>query len=213
MTEIELISYDATVARGLLNKTSEVHQEIYSEPFFDGNPFFSQSAFQDRFLMALEQPGFAMTFARLGAFDIGCVYGYTLTAKLRWWDRVRWVEPAPPISQDLAEDGARTLVIPEIMVRSPHRRKGVARLLHDDLLSRRNEGRAGLRVLPNNVPARTAYRKWGWSLVGRVRPVPEAPVYECMVKLLRPSDDPLVSRSGHSKCPPGQGGTELAAAE
>ena len=61
---------------------------------------------------------------------------------------------------------------------------GVARSMHDEFLSRRSERRAGLLVLPNNFAAKPAYLKWGWSIIGVVRRVPEAPLYECMVKPL-----------------------------
>lgn len=47
------------------------------------------------------------------------------------------------------------------------------------------EQRAGLCVLPDNVPARTAYLAWGWRVTGLVRPVPEAPLFECVLKDLR----------------------------
>jgi hypothetical protein len=83
------------------------------------------------------------------------------------------------------EDGSRTVVIPEILVRLPFRRMGVARSMHDEFLSGRKEQRTGLRVLPDNLAAKAAYLKWGWNTIGMVRPVPETLLYECMVKSLR----------------------------
>jgi hypothetical protein len=104
-----------------------------------------------------------------------------------WWEAVEWSEEAQAGWADgyTSEDGNRTVVIPEVLVKLPCRRMGVARSMHDEFLSGRKEQRAGLRVLPNNIPAKTAYLKWGWNTIGMVRPVPEAPLFECMVKSLQ----------------------------
>lgn len=114
------------------------------------------------------------------------VYGSVIASIAGWWDALEWFEEVQASRPDgyTSEDGSRTVVIPEILVKSSSRRIGVARSMHDDFLSGRGEQRAGLRVLPNNLPAKAAYLKWGWNTIGMVRPVPEAPLYECMVKSL-----------------------------
>lgn len=187
MPHVSLHPFTGAEGRELFRAASSIHVEVYAEPLFGGNPFFSEEAFEQRFTMAVEQPGFEIIFARQDdGTDVALMYGYTLTQKLGWWDEVRW---QPDVLRTLPggytdEDGTRTVVIPEILVRRPYRRAGIARTMHDNFMARRKEERAGLRVLPDNLPARAAYLAWGWSTVGTVCPVPQAPTYECMVKNL-----------------------------
>lgn len=186
MPGLHLTRYTQETADGLFEVATEIHAETYSEPPFENHPFFSESAFHQRYSMALEQPRFELLVARLEGREVGYMYGYTLRPEVGWWDAVEWSEKVLTSRPDgyTSEDGNRTLVIPEILVRMPWRRIGVARSMHDEFLSHRSEQRAGLRVLPNNLAAKSAYLKWGWNTVGMVRPVPEAPLYECMVKSL-----------------------------
>lgn len=186
MCGLNLTRYTREAADDLFEIATEIHAGIYSEPLFENHPFFSESAFRQRYTMALEQPRFELLMAELEGKEIGYMYGYTLRPEVGWWDAVEWPEEVQASSPDgyTSEDGNRTVVIPEILVKLSHRRMGVARSIHDEFLSGRKEQRAGLRVLPNNLPAKTAYLKWGWDKIGMVRPVPEAPLFECMVKSL-----------------------------
>lgn len=187
MPDLSLHSFSGPQAAALFPAASAIHAEVYAEPLFGGHPFFSEEAFEERYVMAAGQPGFDIIFARHDGADVGLMYGYSLTPEIRWWDEVRWRTDVLDALPDgyTNEDGARTVVIPEILVRAPHRRTGIARTMRDDFVTRRKEERAGLRVLPDNLPARNAYLAWGWSSVGTVRPVPHAPTYDCMVKILR----------------------------
>jgi hypothetical protein len=49
----------------------------------------------------------------------------------------------------------------------------------------RAEERATLLVLPDNVPARSAYLSWGWYKLGELQPFADAPVYDAMMLELR----------------------------
>lgn len=187
MTEVEICPYSGQAAGDYFPAASRIHAEVYAEPLFGGHPFFHKDAFEARYTMGVRQPGFEILVARRDGVDLGYVYGYALQPEVGWWDQVQWADGVREGAPDgyTEEDGTRTVVIPEIMVLAPYRRAGIARRLHDEFLSRRTEHRAGLRVLPDNVPARTAYLAWGWRVLGLVRPVPEAPLYECMLKDLR----------------------------
>lgn len=186
MLELNLTRYRREAADELFEIATEIHAEIYSESLFENHPFFSESAFRQRYVTALEQSSFELLMARIEGKEVGYMYGYTLQPEVGWWDAVEWSEKtqASWLGDYTAEDGSRTVVIPEILVKLSHRRMGVARSMHDEFLSGRKEQRAGLRVLPNNLPAKTAYLKWGWNTIGMVRPTPEAPLFECMVKSL-----------------------------
>jgi hypothetical protein len=186
MVGLDLARYTRKHAEGLFGIATEIHAEIYSEPLFENHPFFSEGAFRQRYEMALEQPCFELLVARIERREIGYMYGYALRPEVGWWDTVEWFKEvqASQLDDYIFEDGSRTVVIPEILVKLPCRRMGVARSMHDEFLSGRKEQRAGLRVLPHNLAAKEAYLKWGWNMIGMVRPVPEAPLYECMVKSL-----------------------------
>lgn len=58
MLGLDLVRYTRKKAEGLFEIATEIHAEIYSEPLFDNHPFFSESAFRQRYEMALEQPRF-----------------------------------------------------------------------------------------------------------------------------------------------------------
>lgn len=187
MFGLDLVRYAGGTADDLLEVATEIHAEIYGEPLFENHPFFSEGAFRQRYAMALGQPCFELLMARLEGKEVGYIYGYALLPEVGWWDAVEWSKQGQFRRPDgyTAEDGTRTVVIPEILVKLPHRRMGVARTMHDEFLSGRREWRAGLRVLPNNLPAKSVYQKWRWNTIGMVRPAPEAPLFECMVKSLR----------------------------
>jgi hypothetical protein len=56
MSGLDLVRYTHKRAGGLFEVATEIHAEIYSEPLFENHPFFSESAFRQRYEMALEQP-------------------------------------------------------------------------------------------------------------------------------------------------------------
>jgi predicted GNAT family acetyltransferase len=59
--------------------------------------------------------------------------------------------------------------------------KGVAHALHDELLGSRHEERATLLVREDNTAAKTAYARWGWHKVGKLRPYPDSPHFDAMI--------------------------------
>ncbi len=64
--------------------------------------------------------------------------------------------------------------------------RGLARKLHDTLLSSRPERRATLLVEPENERAYGAYLRWGWSRVGVTKPSwPDAPTFDVLIRELR----------------------------
>jgi hypothetical protein len=50
-------------------------------------------------------------------------------------------------------------------------------------LNTRPERLAHLLVRPDN-PAKETYLHWGWRTVGHIRPFPDAPAMDAMVKIL-----------------------------
>jgi len=48
--------------------------------------------------------------------------------------------------------------------------------------------RASLLVRSDNIAAYTAYKSWGFYVIGQMQPFEDSPVYEVMVKELADSD-------------------------
>jgi ribosomal protein S18 acetylase RimI-like enzyme len=142
-----------------------------------GDPFYSPDRFRDRLAGYTRSPGFELVVARLNDDPVGQIFGYSLPPDAGWWRGL--TTPVPGGFTD--EDGTRTFAVNEIMVHPGHRRRGVARALHDALLSARPERRATLLVAPDNAAAWSAYESWGWYEVGRLHPFPDAPHYHAMV--------------------------------
>jgi GNAT superfamily N-acetyltransferase len=130
----------------------------------------------------LTAPGFRLVVAEHGGQAIGCIYGHQLLPGTKWWEGA--LEPLP--ENLTSERDGRTLAIIDMMVRDPWRRRGLAQALHGHLLVGRTEERVTLLVDPINEPARRAYRKWGYELVGRLQPFPDSPKFEAMIKVLDP---------------------------
>lgn len=151
-----------------------VYAEVYADKL--GDPFFTVDRFLERFRGHTAREGYALVTCHLGDDLIGYAYGLPLQADTRWWQGLRADAP-----DDMRrETGRRTFALNEIMVRAPWRRRGIARRLHDALLAGRSEERATLLVDPSNTPARTAYLRWGWTVLGSLQPFPDAPVYDAM---------------------------------
>jgi GNAT superfamily N-acetyltransferase len=75
------------------------------------------------------------------------------------------------------------VVILEMAVRKPWRRRGVARALHTALLKDvgAERGMLTVRPEPEAVPAQYAYEAWGYRPVGLSHPWEGAPYYTAMV--------------------------------
>lgn len=169
-------SYDAGAASGLMESVIvALYEDVYADLL--GNPFDSTERFTERVLAYLSSPTFAMVAAYAGDDVVGQAFGCNMSSSGSW-DGL--LTPVPEGFTDEA-GGTRTFCLNEIMVREPWRRQGIARRLHDLLLSERPAERAVLAVRPENGAAQAAYASWGWRRVGRLQPVPDAPVYDALV--------------------------------
>lgn len=96
MFGLNLTRHTREVTDGLFEVATEIHAEIYSEPLFENHQFFSESAFRQRYEMALEQPCFELLMARIEGKEIGYMYGYALRPEVGWWDAVEWSRKRKP---------------------------------------------------------------------------------------------------------------------
>lgn len=173
--DLSVVHYQAAGLHEHRDTLLNVYAEVYADRLAD--PFFSLPRYWERLAAYASRTGFSLVIGSIDGTVIGYALGYTLPEGSRWWQGLR--TPVGPAL--LTEDGNRTFALTEIMVRADWRRRGFARALHDALFADRTEERATLLVLPDNVPARTAYLSWGWDKLGDLQPFDDAPTYEAMV--------------------------------
>jgi ribosomal protein S18 acetylase RimI-like enzyme len=168
-------------AAGLHNHKHElldVYREAYAERL--DQPFFTPERFWERLEGYAKRDGFRVVLGRLDDQVVGFTLGETLPAQTGWWRGFKG-DADPEL---LLETGTRTFAINELMVRPAWRRRGYAKTLSAALLDGRPEERATLLVRAENTPAYSAYRSWGFQVIGQVQPFDDSPVYEAMLKPL-----------------------------
>ncbi|REF00602.1 GNAT family N-acetyltransferase [Thermomonospora umbrina] len=142
-----------------------------------GDPFYSAERFTERVRGYMQAPGFEIVVAYLDGVPVGQAFGYALPVSARWWSGLTTQVP----DGFTTETGSRTFAFNELMVLPQWQGKGVAHALHDELLRGRREERATLLVREDNAPAQTAYARWGWRKIGKLRPYPDAPHYDALL--------------------------------
>ncbi|MFF6997495.1 GNAT family N-acetyltransferase [Streptomyces sp. NPDC008313] len=156
-----------------------LYADVYADQLSD--PFFSVERFEQRLANYASRPGWEAVVAYDGGEASGYAFAATLPQKTGWWSHML----APLPEDDTAEDGKRTTALFELMVREPWRGTGLARRVHERLLSGRPEERVTLLVEVTHPKVKALYESWGYSNVGNQQPFPDAPVYATMVRHLR----------------------------
>lgn len=154
----------------------EVYTQVYADVLDD--PFFSVERFSKRLSGHASSPRWEAVVGYEHEEAVGYAYGSPLPANTGWWSRAN-----PPLDDTfVAETGARTMALFELMVRKPWRGTGAARLIHDDLLRLRSEQRVTLLVEQDHPKVRTLYERWGYRRVAQDQPAPDAPAYDMMIR-------------------------------
>ncbi|MEV0392913.1 GNAT family N-acetyltransferase [Polymorphospora rubra] len=147
------------------------HADVISDPFY------SAERFVERVRRYMKSSGFELVAAEVNGQPVGLAFGYALPEAARWWQGL-----TTPVDPDLiAETGHRTFALCELMVHPDWQRRGIAQALHDELLHHRPEQRATLLVREDNMAAQTAYAKWGWEKMGKLKPFPDSPNYDALI--------------------------------
>ncbi|MFC5721403.1 GNAT family N-acetyltransferase [Streptomyces gamaensis] len=169
-------------ARKISPELTDVYAEVYSVPPYTGDPFFSVAAFTDRLTAAFGMNGFEVVTAHLADGTLaGYVHGVTLSPDRAWWVSLAGQLPA---DAKKAAEAAQVFWLRELMVLPKLTNQGIGRALHDQMVTGRTEPWTTLTCIADNEPARSAYPRWGYEVVGRIKHAPESPVYDAM--LLRP---------------------------
>jgi ribosomal protein S18 acetylase RimI-like enzyme len=133
--------YGADGARAIRDTIGLTHRDAYADEIASGNPFYSHEAFMQRFDAYCARPTSEVVVACIGSEPVGQTWGWPLDT------------PEPGVT----DEGKSTFALSEIMLRQAWKRQGVARALHDELLSARPEEQADLYVRPDNAIAYRAY--------------------------------------------------------
>ena len=168
--------HDANSAAGIFDS---VIIPVYEASHADviSNPFYSAERFAERVRGYMRAPGFELVAAHAEGRPIGQAFGYTLPPGARWWSGL-----ATAVPEGFTEEtGRRTFALNELMVEPQWQRRGIAHALHDELLAGRGEERATLLVRADNEPAQTAYARWGWQKVAKLRPFPDSPLFDALI--------------------------------
>ncbi|MEV5576463.1 GNAT family N-acetyltransferase [Spirillospora sp. NPDC052269] len=169
--------HDPAEARALREVVADIQRDAYVREVPAGDRFATDAAFMERFDAYVQRDGFDLVIAYAEGRPIGQAWGWPLHADTAWWRGLK--TPVEPGYTD--ENGRRTFALSELMVRQDATRRGVGRRLHDELLGSRPESRATLLVRPTN-DAYLAYRRWGWTTIGQLRPdLPDAPTFDVLM--------------------------------
>ncbi|MEU5915646.1 GNAT family N-acetyltransferase [Streptomyces sp. NPDC047141] len=140
-------------------------------------PNYALPTFTERLERHRRERGFGAVLA----FDsegrpVGYAYGNTVESGDRWWARMGEV--------DARFTGAPTLALKEIGVTIPYRGTGLARRIHDQLLTGRGEVYVSLMVnsTAGDGKVQRVYESWGYRVIGTSRPSPESPVLSSMIR-------------------------------
>lgn len=149
----------------LLRVYAAAHHDRMDKPWFQPPRFWRQVI--DHYVPAA---GFGVASGWMGDAMVGYAMGSQRTETDTTWKSIHRALPEVPA-------GGAIYAFLEFAVHPDHQGHGYGRRIHDALLGTRPEAVAHLLVLLDNIPARSAYRRWGWVTVETLRPLPTAPAY------------------------------------
>lgn len=194
--EYDLRLFTGEQAHAVRGAVLDAYNEIYDVPPYKGDPFFGPQAAADRLDRAIIMGGYQV----ITAHDeddgelIGFIYGVTLQASAPWWTSLTAPsdgEPAGAVTELQGHVHAGEVAwLRELAVREPWRNTRVGRRLHDRFVRQRTDDFGqqctALTCIIDNEPAHSAYQRWGYQIIGRIKHAPESPVYDAMILAPRP---------------------------
>ncbi|MFF4534120.1 GNAT family N-acetyltransferase [Streptomyces sp. NPDC001407] len=162
----------------------DLHVEVRGDFGLLDRPFNTVERFDERLLAYAQRPGWETVLARTpGGEPVGFCFGTPLAPTTGWWSSM--LTPLP--DGYTTETGTRTLAFQEICVRKAWRGQGVARRLHDELLTGHTEERVTLLVNPGagDGKLKAVYESWGYEEIGKQQPFEDSPKFAVMMRPLR----------------------------
>ncbi|MGV9849673.1 GNAT family N-acetyltransferase [Streptomyces sp. NPDC003442] len=183
MTEMIAVErMDGAAAARVESEFRLVYAEVFTEKPYEETPESIDANFR-RFRSQVRKKTFSAALGTGDGEPVGIAYGYPLSPSTGWWDRL-----TTPVDDELRrEDGCRTFGLMELAVRAPWRRLGVARRMHEAVLTDTTAERVLLNARPDVAAAQAAYRSWGYRKVGEAHPWEGAVLHDVMVLDLRGS--------------------------
>ncbi|MBB5874653.1 GNAT superfamily N-acetyltransferase [Allocatelliglobosispora scoriae] len=162
-----------------LDELTDLYLEVYAEPPYNSGPLWHKDAFLNRTHNQAAREGFTLVTADDHDGTLcGFTFGLTIDAG-KWWAN-SLTEPPEQIR------AAAKFAVIELVVRRPHRERGLGRTLLTTLLNTRTEPYAILSAMPS-APARDIYEHWGWHHIATSQPNDDAPMLDTMMLQLTPT--------------------------
>ncbi|MEU7673497.1 GNAT family N-acetyltransferase [Micromonospora taraxaci] len=172
---LQLRHHSAEQAKEILDQLVDLYLQVYA----GGGVFHSEDRYRRQLDLHMQRVGWELVTAIVDGALVGYIYGFPLPPQTRWWEGIH--DPVPPGFTE--EDGNRTFALSELLVHSGWRRQGIARALHDELVTGQTEMRTTLLVRHDNAAAQAAYHSWGYSTVTGLQPNwDNAPVFDVLIR-------------------------------
>ncbi|MFF8919015.1 GNAT family N-acetyltransferase [Streptomyces sp. NPDC015032] len=170
MTDCTLARYGHADLPAIRQILLDVHADAYAAEMDD--PFHQT----EKFAWFVDHWGARPSFDCVIAFDAdqpaGFAYGATADLGRETWRGHLSPTPTP----------GTTFALSELMVRPKWRGTGLARRLHDTLLTPRPEQLATLLVDTTHPRVQALYETWGYHKIGERQPFPDSPLYAVMLR-------------------------------
>jgi GNAT superfamily N-acetyltransferase len=176
MSAFELRRHDGHAAAQMLEQLADAYMAGYADDPDIGHSIYARDAFLNRTARQAAAPGFVLITAHAGEDWAGFSFGMHFPAG-RWWAG-KWTAEQPEELQ-----AAEKFAVIELVVLPASRGVGLATELMTAVLADRTEPWATL-LADQEGRARDMYDRWGWKRVGTVRPAPDVPLLDVMVRAI-----------------------------
>jgi len=177
--DVRVETFDGSTA-SLTDGLVELYGAVYTEkPYCDGPSDVAE--FVAEWPELRSRPGFRLAVARATAAGlVGFGLGHRVEPDSAWWPANRSGAATGSAALDVpTEDIGVSFGIAELGVHPTWRQRGVARLVHEALLTGCTEPQVVLWVRADAPAAVAAYHRWGYRLVGAVL---DRPPYQVMCR-------------------------------
>jgi GNAT superfamily N-acetyltransferase len=178
MSTFELSRHDGTSALHLMKQLADAYMEGYADDPDVGHSIYARDEFVRRTTRQAAGPGFVLVTAHTTDRWVGFSFGLHFPAG-RWWAGDAEDEPPSEVKQ------ADKFAVIELVVLPLARGVGLATELMTAVLADRPEPWATL-LADQEGKARDMYDRWGWKRTGVLRPAPDVPPLDVLVRRLQP---------------------------